>query len=338
MGSGKGAKVSSGRRSGRQILHSLVLSITPVVSIVTALVIIGSGGPALADTGYDPSSTAPSSGAASNTNGATDSGSSTSSGSGSVQLDTQDQPLSAADRDLVARVKLAGLWEIPAGQMAQTKGVEPRVRQVGQMIAAQHVQLNIAVDKVAKQLGITLPTKPTAEQQSWLDEMRDASGPAFDQIFVQRLRAAHGKIFAIIAVVRASTRNDIVRNLAQVGNGIVMNHLTYLESTGLVQYDNLPKTLAPSTGVVGSAVGRSHLGGISVPLIWLILAIALIAGMISVAKVVRPRSFGGGRHMGQIRRESAVAMDDARPAESPDDRPLYPSPRARGSARSLSRP
>ena len=37
-------------------------------------------------------------------------------------------PLSAADRDFVVRVRLAGLWEMQAGMMAASKGADPRVR------------------------------------------------------------------------------------------------------------------------------------------------------------------------------------------------------------------
>src|SRR5206468_11516338 len=51
-------------------------------------------------------------------------------------------PLSAADRDFVVRVRLAGLWEMPAGMMAVSKGADPRVREVGREIAAQHVVLD----------------------------------------------------------------------------------------------------------------------------------------------------------------------------------------------------
>ncbi len=53
-----------------------------------------------------------------------------------MTLQTEEVELSAAERDLVVKVRLAGLWEIPAGKMAMTKGTAPRVRQIGQMIAS----------------------------------------------------------------------------------------------------------------------------------------------------------------------------------------------------------
>src|SRR5687767_10003414 len=58
---------------------------------------------------------------------------------GGVTLQTEEAELTEAERDLVIKVRLAGLWEIPAGKMAMEKGVAPRVREIGQMIASQHV-------------------------------------------------------------------------------------------------------------------------------------------------------------------------------------------------------
>ena len=49
--------------------------------------------------------------------------------------------LEASDMTLFAGVRLAGLWEMPAGQMAAEKGSQARVREVGAAIAEQHVEL-----------------------------------------------------------------------------------------------------------------------------------------------------------------------------------------------------
>ncbi|HEY0001728.1 MAG TPA: DUF4142 domain-containing protein [Actinoplanes sp.] len=151
-----------------------------------------------------------------------------------------------ADRDFVIKVRLAGLWEIPAGEMAQKRSNDPRIQEIGRTIAAQHVVLDKLDRAAAKKLGISLPSRPNSDQQGWLGEMREAEGEEFDQIYVDRLRAAHGKIFPAIATIRTSTRNDTVRKLAQQANQFVMTHLTLLESSGLVEYEALPTAPAPA--------------------------------------------------------------------------------------------
>jgi len=212
-------------------------------------------------------------------------------------LDTAPELLTAADKDFVMKVRLAGLWEMPAGQMAASKGAEPRVREIGKIIAGQHQQLDALDQTAARELNLKLPNQPTSEQQRWLDEMQGATGADFDAIFTMRLRAAHGKIFPAIAAIRAGTQNDVVRQLAQDANKFVIGHLTMLESTGYVQYDELPHVAAPATGPLAKASAKASSGGIAVPLIWLILGVSLVAGMIATSRMIKPRNFGGSGRM-----------------------------------------
>ena len=171
--------------------------------------------------------------------------------------------VSEADRDFAVKVRLAGLWEIPAGEMAQEKSDDPRIQSIGRDIASQHVALDKLVRDAAKKLNVPLPNKPNADQQKWLGEMRDAEGEEFDRIYIDRLRAAHGKIFPAIATIRASTRNDTVRKLAQRTNQFVMTHMTLLESSGIVDFAALPTAPPPSAatgGAAGAAQARSAVG------------------------------------------------------------------------------
>src|SRR4051794_8540601 len=83
--------------------------------------------------------------------------------------------ISAADKDFVIKVRLAGLWEVSASNMAQTKSENPRIVEIGKSIAAQHVVLDQLDRDAAKQLGIDLPNQPNSDQQFWLSEMHSAN-------------------------------------------------------------------------------------------------------------------------------------------------------------------
>lgn len=148
--------------------------------------------------------------------------------------DTSWGPLTATDRDLIVRVRLAGLWEMPSGQMAQTHSTDQRVKEVGKILAADHRRLDDETLALARKLQVSLPAVPTDAQQGWLAEMRGERGHAFDDSFANRLRTAHGVIFPIIAVVRDETRNTLVRAYANVANTVVEKHMSLLESTGFV--------------------------------------------------------------------------------------------------------
>jgi predicted outer membrane protein len=193
-------------------------------------------------------------------------------------------PVTAADKDLVVKVRLAGLWEIPAGEMAQEKSDDERIQEIGREIADQHRQLDKFARDAAEKLDIELPDKPNSEQQGWLDEMEEAEGAEFDQVYIDRLRAAHGKIFPAIATVRASTRNNTVRKLAQRANQFVATHLTLLESSGIVDFKALPTAPAPNAGAsppaarqVANTAGPSALST-NRPVLLVLLVGGLIAG------------------------------------------------------------
>jgi putative membrane protein len=207
--------------------------------------------------------------------------------------------VSAADKDFVIKVRLAGLWEIAAGNMAQEKSDNPAIVTIGKTISQQHVVLDKFDRDVAKKLGIELPNQPNGDQQSWLAEMRNANSTTFDQIYVDRLRAAHGKIFPAIATIRATTRNDSVRKLAQQANQFVMTHMTLLESSGIVDYATLPtapppapvnKGPVPMDGQMLAAASSSNgVPGVNTSVILLVLAGALVAGLITTMRIFRAR-------------------------------------------------
>ncbi|MEH0846305.1 DUF4142 domain-containing protein [Micromonospora sp. CPCC 205711] len=200
--------------------------------------------------------------------------------------------MNAADMTLLNGVRLAGLWEMPAGQMAAEKGQSPRVREIGAEIARQHGVLDQLVVDAANRLNATLPTDPTTEQKGWLTEMQNATGAQFDQIFVTRLRVAHGKIYPVIGAVRASTRDATVRKLADQANKFVNDHMAMLESTGLVRWQQLPPAAMPpaqSDSLIAAA--RAGATGpapaVSTTVVWAVFLLALGTGGIATYRILR---------------------------------------------------
>lgn len=194
--------------------------------------------------------------------------------------------ISDADEDFVVKVRLAGLWEIPAGEMAQERSDSPEVRSIGSDIAEQHRALDKLVRDAAKKLDIALPAEPNADQQGWLDEMGAAEGGEFDQIYIDRLRAAHGKIFPAIATIRTSTRNDTVRKLAQRANQFVMTHLTLLESSNLVDFAALPTAPPPNTAPTRNAASVSSVDAAGPYAVSLPTVVLLMVGGIGGALLI----------------------------------------------------
>ncbi|WTT82416.1 DUF4142 domain-containing protein [Streptomyces sp. NBC_00079] len=176
-------------------------------------------------------------------------------------VNTQWGPLTAADRDLIVRVRLAGLWELPAGQQAVERAPSRAIKEAGDHLIVGHTDLDKRVRIVAAQLGVALPNQPNEQQQGWLGEMSAATGAEYEYKFVNLLRAAHGKIFPAIGTVRNSTRNTLVRQLASDTNQTVLDHITVLEKTGRVDFDAIANdsvsgTTASPTGPPAPVPGQ----------------------------------------------------------------------------------
>lgn len=178
-------------------------------------------------------------------------------------------PLTAADREVLIRVRQANLWERPVSLMAQQRAGDPKVKEVGLVLAADHLRLDELIQPLAKQLGMDLPDQPNPLQQGWVTELSGLRGQAFDDTWANRLRSAHGTVFGIIAEDRAATENSAVRQFAQTGVDIVMKHMTLLEGTGL---------FTPLR--VQSERASPIRGPISLPVITTVVALILVANLI----------------------------------------------------------
>lgn len=183
-------------------------------------------------------------------------------------MPTRFGPLSGLDREFVTKVRLAGLWELPAGQQAEERGTTQAVRTVSAHLVEGHTFLDARVRDVAARLGLDLPNQPNAQQRGWLATLETAHGTDYDRKFANLLRRAHGKVFAVVAQVRANTRNSLVRDLADDANTTVLDHIKVLEATGYVDFDALARdaaTAAPPLTVSPAPPGPTDSPGTPVP-------------------------------------------------------------------------
>lgn len=200
-------------------------------------------------------------------------------------VNTPYGPLGPADRDLLVRVRLAGLWEIPAGRMAQDHAGSERVKEVGRIIESDHIQLDVQVRDAAAKLSVPLPDRPNPQQQAWLDEMAGQGGTSFDKSFANLLRGAHGTVFAAVANVRAGSHNSLVRDLAEVGVNVVMKHMTLLEGTSDVNFGLItPPPVPPQPRE--SFWKRGERG---VLFVWAVMAVAVAWTGSAIVRTLRPR-------------------------------------------------
>ncbi|MEV0227827.1 DUF4142 domain-containing protein [Streptomyces sp. NPDC050704] len=164
-----------------------------------------------------------------------------------VIANTPYGPLTEADRDFVVKVRAAGLWEYPLGEMTMQRGTTKEMKTAGEHLIVGHAGLDEMCRKIAPELNITLPNQASPQQQQFVATVDSKTGKEFDSTAVGIMRVTHGQIFPTIAKIRASTQNTLVRQLADLSNDTVLDHITVLEDTGLVNYDqvNFQQTAPP---------------------------------------------------------------------------------------------
>ncbi|GGZ29134.1 DUF4142 domain-containing protein [Streptomyces poonensis] len=171
----------------------------------------------------------------------------TATSSSRTVANTRFGPLTEADRDFVVKVRSAGLWEYPLGEMAMERGTTKEMKEAGEHLIVGHAGLDALCRRIAPELNITLPNQATPQQQQFVATVDSKSGREFDSTAVNIMRVTHGQIFPAIAKIRASTENTLVRQLADLANDTVLDHITVLEKTGLVNYEqiNFQQTAPP---------------------------------------------------------------------------------------------
>ncbi|MDT7804599.1 MAG: hypothetical protein QOI78_8032 [Actinomycetota bacterium] len=175
--------------------------------------------------------------------------------------------LQQTDRTLLTRLKQHSLWAGPASRLAAERATNRRVRDIAGRLADDQARLDVALRAAADRVAVTLPAEPTDQERAWADEIAADSGDEFDRVYVNRLRAEYGDLFALASDVRAGTRDDDVRAFAQTAVDTTLGHLTLLESTGL----------AETTSLLVAATEDDTLGGGDLALGALLVALATVA-------------------------------------------------------------
>ncbi|GAA4713761.1 hypothetical protein GCM10023215_65970 [Pseudonocardia yuanmonensis] len=229
---------------------------------------------------------------------------------------TQWGPLGPADRDLLIKVRQAGLWEAPTGQQMSQQATNQQVRETGQHLAEQHAVLDQIDRETADKLGVQLPSRPTDQQIGWMNQITNTTGTDYDRVAVQIVREAHGNVLPVIAEVRVSTRNELVRQFADTAFQYVTGHIAMLEATGLVDYSALPEP--PSPGLLSGATSPADM--IVPAIVFVACAAAAIGLLITLRrgrkKAPAPAAPATGRQLAALHSAPVLTIPAPREASS----------------------
>jgi putative membrane protein len=129
------------------------------------------------------------------------------------------------DRAWLKHIAQSDLAEIATGTLAQQKGTSEGVKSLGAMLVADHTKHLQQVQAIAAQVGATVPTAPSAEQQWEASVLATFSGAAFDEQWTALQVAAHVTNIDKTQDEIADGHNRLVRELARMTLPTLQAHL-----------------------------------------------------------------------------------------------------------------
>ncbi|MEU8070096.1 MULTISPECIES: DUF4142 domain-containing protein [unclassified Micromonospora] len=169
---------------------------------------------------------------------------------------------STQDTQYLQAVHQVNLFEITAGNLAQQKGQNQQVKDLGKMFVTDHTQLDQTVQSTAQQLNVQLPADPTADQQKVLDKLNNLSGAEFDKAWVTAQLAGHVQAIQATQTEISQGSEQSVVQIAQDALPVLQAHYDALVALAQTLGVPVPQTSASGTPSPG---GTTSPGGTESP-------------------------------------------------------------------------
>ncbi|MEU5905556.1 DUF4142 domain-containing protein [Micromonospora sp. NPDC047527] len=162
---------------------------------------------------------------------------------------------STQDTQYLQALHQVNLFEITAGGLAEQKGQDQGVKDLGAMLKTDHTSLDQTVQQTASQLSVELPKEPTADQQAVIDKLNNVSGAEFDRLWVTSELAGHVQAIQATQTEISQGSDQSVVQLAQTALPTLQAHYDELVQLANQLGIPVPQTSAsgtPSPGGTGT--------------------------------------------------------------------------------------
>jgi len=137
---------------------------------------------------------------------------------------SQPSQLSRADQRFAAYAAQSNMVDAQAGQLAMQRGASGRVKQLGQQLMTDQTGINDALQQIAQQDNLTLPTQPDPMQQMQDRRLNVLYGQDFDRAFVSAQLASTGQSIAMYQREAQSGRDPTLKQFAQQTLPVLRRH------------------------------------------------------------------------------------------------------------------
>jgi predicted outer membrane protein len=139
--------------------------------------------------------------------------------------------VSGLDEEWTTAALQGDLFEVKGGETAQKQGQNQAVKQLGTMLSSDHAESYALGSKLAKKLGIEVPTEPTYPEKWELQTVGEMSGSAFDKGYTSLERLDHKQDIEDAKTEIEDGSSKAVKALAKMDLKMYREHLSAVVKT-----------------------------------------------------------------------------------------------------------
>ncbi len=132
------------------------------------------------------------------------------------------------DQDFFKHAAEAGIAEVEAGSLAQSKGNSQAVRDFGAMMVKDHTEANEKLKSIAARENIELPDSSSAAEVASKAELEVLKGSTFDKAYIKKQVTAHEQTVSLFKNEIASGGDEQAKAFAKQTLPTVEAHLRKL--------------------------------------------------------------------------------------------------------------
>lgn len=144
-------------------------------------------------------------------------------GAGAAPASAASSPASP-DAAFLRAAHQADLAEIAGGNIAQERGVSPRVRALGARFVRDHTAIDGRLTAAARAAGVSLPDTPSAAQLALGTKYQSVPEAGFDALYLRTQLAAHDEALAAGKAELKDGRDSRVKQVVSYAAPLVLAH------------------------------------------------------------------------------------------------------------------
>jgi putative membrane protein len=135
-----------------------------------------------------------------------------------------------SDAAFLQQAAMGGRAEVELSQMALRQSSRQDVRDLAQHMITDHTAANQQVQQLADARGITLPSQPDTQHRQLSEQLNNANGPSFDQLYLQTMLQDHRQTISMFERESQSAADPQIRSFATSTLPKLRDHLRMVES------------------------------------------------------------------------------------------------------------